>query len=61
MRFEQPLNYNLAFMNPWYIFWMINLAVAGTAFVLIAIVVTVRGFQDLRHMFKVLRSGDGEK
>ena len=38
-------------MKYWYWFWMINFAVAGTAFVVIAAIVTVRGVRDLREMF----------
>lgn len=55
------LHYNLGFMNPWYIFWMINLAVAGTAFVVIAIIVLIRGIQDLRQMFQNLRAEAGRQ
>ena len=43
-------------MKYWYWFWMINFAVAGTAFVVIAAIVTVRGVRDLREMFARLRS-----
>jgi hypothetical protein len=55
------LHYNHAFMNPWYIFWMLNLAVAGSAFVVIAIIVLVRGTHDLRQMFKNLREEAGRQ
>ena len=43
-------------MKYWYWFWMINFAVASTAFAGIAAIVTVRGIRDLREMFSRLRS-----
>ncbi len=42
-------------MGFWYYFWTINFIVAGSAFVLIAVVVSVRGGQDLRSMFARLK------
>ena len=42
-------------MKYWYWFWMINFAVASTAFAVIAAIVTVRGVRDLREMFSRLR------
>ena len=43
-------------MNAWYWFWMANFVLAGSAFAAIAIIVTVRGFRDLREMFASLRA-----
>ncbi len=48
--------YNPAFMNPWYIFWMVTFAIAGSAFAVIAVIVCIRGLQDLRQMFANLRA-----
>jgi hypothetical protein len=42
-------------MGFWYYFWTINFVVAGTAFALIALIVTVRGSKDLRDMFARLK------
>lgn len=50
------MRYNRGFMNPWYIFWMINFALAGSSFAIIAVIVFVRGIQDLREMFTALRA-----
>jgi hypothetical protein len=38
-------------MKAWQIFWTISLLVAGIAFALITVVVSVRGYKDLREMF----------
>jgi hypothetical protein len=38
----------------WYGFWEFDFAVAGLAFVFILAVVAVRGFADLRQMFRLL-------
>ena len=43
-------------MKYWYWFWMLNFAVASTAFTVIAAIVLVRGIRDLREMFSRLRS-----
>ena len=42
-------------MEFWRWFWIVNFAVSGAAFVLIAAVVAVRGVGDLRRMFALLR------
>ena len=42
-------------MGFWYYFWTINFVVAGSAFVLITVIVMVRGSQDLRSMFARLK------
>ena len=39
----------------WYYFWVANFVVAGSAFVIITIIVLVRGIGDLRYMFATLR------
>jgi hypothetical protein len=41
-------------MNAWYYFWVLNFAVAGSAFFFIAVIVTIRGVGDLREMFRRL-------
>jgi len=43
-------------MNAWYLFWMANFVIAGTAFAVIAVVVAIRGVKDLREMFANLRA-----
>ena len=43
-------------MNGWYIFWMANFVIAGSAFAVITLVVLVRGVADLRDMFANLRA-----
>ncbi len=43
-------------MNAWYIFWMANFFIAGSAFAVIAIIVLVRGVKDLRDMLAGLRA-----
>ena len=41
-------------MNPWLTFWTLMLVIAGGSFAAITIVVTVRGFRDLRQWFASL-------
>jgi CDP-diglyceride synthetase len=41
-------------MRYWQWFWTVSLVIAGTSFAAITVVVTVRGFADLREMFKRL-------
>lgn len=43
-------------MMAWYYFWIGSFVLAGSAFALIAAVVTVRGVGDLRRMFAGLRA-----
>ncbi|HTS12790.1 MAG TPA: hypothetical protein VMH00_11785 [Candidatus Limnocylindrales bacterium] len=43
-------------MNGWYIFWMANFVVAGSAFAVITLIVLVRGVKDLRDMLAGLRA-----
>ena len=42
-------------MGFWYYFWTANFLVAGSAFVIITLVVLVRGVKDLRNMFARLK------
>jgi hypothetical protein len=41
-------------VNPWLIFWTLMLVVAGGSFAVITLVVTMRGFRDLRQWFATL-------
>ena len=41
-------------MNLWLVFWMVMLVVAGGSFAAITLIVTVRGFRDLREWFASL-------
>jgi hypothetical protein len=41
-------------MNFWLIFWTLMLVVAGGSFAVITLVVTTRGFRDLRQWFATL-------
>jgi hypothetical protein len=43
-------------MGFWYYFWTVNFIVAGSSFVLITLVVMVRGSKDLRDMLHNLRN-----
>jgi hypothetical protein len=43
-------------MGFWYYFWTVNFIVAGSSFVLITLVVMVRGSKDLRDMLRNLRN-----
>ncbi len=43
-------------MNCWYLFWMANFVLAGSAFAVITLIVLVRGLRDLREMFAGLRA-----
>jgi len=38
-------------MRAWFYFWTANFAIAGSAFLVIALIVLVRGIGDLRQMF----------
>jgi hypothetical protein len=47
-------------MRAWEMFWTVSLIVSGIAFAVITAIVSVRGFGDLREMFRNLRrQGDG--
>jgi hypothetical protein len=41
-------------MTYWYYFWTFDFVVAGSAFVIILLLVAVRGFADLKAMFRSL-------
>jgi len=50
-------------MRYWQVFWTVSLLVAGTSFAFITLVVTIKGFRDLREMFSSLsqqREDSGE-
>jgi hypothetical protein len=40
----------------WYYFWTSSFILAGTAFVIIAVIVLVRGIADMRQMFSKLET-----
>lgn len=42
-------------IRAWELFWVVSLVVSGAAFAAITAIVTVRGFGDLREMFRKLR------
>jgi hypothetical protein len=42
-------------MISWINFWTVSLIVAGASFAVITAIVTVKGFEDLRLMFKELK------
>lgn len=42
-------------MISWLNFWIVSLMVAGASFAVITAIVTVKGFEDLRVMFKGLK------
>ncbi|HEV2493286.1 MAG TPA: hypothetical protein VG204_09470 [Terriglobia bacterium] len=48
-------------MRGWYYFWVANFALAGSAFLGIALVVMVGGIGDLRHMFRSLQDAHNRK
>ena len=41
-------------MNLWLIFWTASLVIAGVSFAVITAIVTVKGYRDLRSMFRRL-------
>jgi hypothetical protein len=41
-------------MISWLNFWAVSLIVAGASFGIITAIVTIKGFEDLREMFKGL-------
>jgi hypothetical protein len=43
-------------MYGWYLFWVANFVLAGSAFAVITVIVLVRGLRDLREMFAGLRA-----
>ena len=45
----------------WYLFWTANFVIAGSAFLIITLVVLVRGIGDLKAMFARLRVSGTEE
>jgi len=43
-------------MGFWYYFWTINFVISGSAFLIITLIVAVRGARDLRDMFARLKT-----
>jgi hypothetical protein len=48
-------------MSRWLYFWVANLILAGLTFVLITVVVIVRGIADLKEMFRRLTKGESAR
>lgn len=48
-------------MKGWYLFWLVNFAVAVSAFAVITVIVLFRGTADLRAMFRSLDRTRKEK
>jgi hypothetical protein len=47
-------------MNAWQLFWTVWLLFSGAAFAAITIVVTVKGFGDVRRMLSGIQRHDDE-
>ena len=45
----------------WYYFWIFNFLVAGSAFVIITLIVVVRGSIDLKDMFARLKQKERDR
>ena len=45
-------------MNGWQTFWLIWLLFSGSAFAIITVVVTLKGFGDVKRMLSGLRAKD---
>jgi hypothetical protein len=48
-------------MSYWLYFWVANLILAGLTFVVITVVVIVRGIGDLQEMFRRLTKGESDR
>ena len=48
-------------MNLWLVFWMVMLVVAGGSFAVITIIVSVKGFRDLRQWFASLNRQNADR
>ena len=48
-------------MNAWQMFWTVWLILSGTAFAAITVVVTVKGFGDVKRMLTGLKSHKGDE
>lgn len=46
--------------DPWIIFWIGLLGLTIMAYTVLAVVVTIGGFRDIRAMFRRLRGTDGD-
>ena len=46
-------------MGFWYYFWTLNFVVAGSAFLIVTLIVLVLGSRDLRDLFVRLEAGSG--
>jgi len=54
MRYSYLLQTSKSTMDAWYYFWLFDFTVAGLSFVVILLLVAVRGFDDLLTMFRLL-------
>jgi hypothetical protein len=48
-------------MRAWQTLWSIILLFAGLSFALITLVVAIKGFEDLRYLFRRLQEREGEE
>lgn len=48
-------------MSAWQAFWSVSLLVAGGSFTLITVVVAIKGFEDLRDLFRRLHHRQDEQ
>ncbi len=48
-------------MTAWKTFWFVSLLVAGSSFTLITVVVAIKGFEDLRGLFRRLHQQQDEQ
>ena len=48
-------------MTAWQTFWTVSLLVAGASFTLITVVVAIKGFEDLRDLFRRLQQQQDEQ
>jgi hypothetical protein len=48
-------------MHIWQLFWALALIVAGVSFAFITVIVTIKGFQDLRVWFRSLNQQNREE
>lgn len=48
-------------MRVWQSFWSVSLLVAGSSFTFITVVVAIKGFEDLRDLFRRLHHQQDEQ
>jgi hypothetical protein len=48
-------------MQAWQTFWAVWLVVSGAAFAIITVVVTIKGFGDVKRMLSGLKSHDKDQ